>query len=96
MVFANTSSGIVHSEHCEYHPSEENLIIYEELYHALADGYEECELCYGPGFKINKKICSQCNINFTLWDNGCEYLVWIGNQAYCTKEEAEHGCLRNE
>lgn len=85
MVFANISSGIVHYKFCNFHPSDDNLVIYEELYQALADGYTECRICYGIGFLIDREICNQCNIDFSLWENGCEYLRWENDQAYCYK-----------
>lgn len=82
MVFANSASMIVHHASCEFHPAEYNLVIYDELYQALADGYSECRICYGPGFPIGKHYCNQCGVYCSTWQE-CEHLAWVGDQAYC-------------
>ena len=45
----NENSGIVHADlsDCVYKMHPENQIFFEELYHALSDGYCECQYCLG-------------------------------------------------
>ena len=89
MVFANKATGIVHYQWCVFHPSEGNVEIYEELYHAVGDGYVECSYCYGNGiyWKDGKvPACKQGGVDCSFWENGCNWLLWYNDKAYCVKK----------
>lgn len=84
LFFANKYSGVVHSPFCPFHPSEHNLVIYEELYQALGDGYEECSYCFGNGeYWPRLNLCFSCEVFCNVWDNFCPNLRWSNDQAYC-------------
>ena len=86
MVFANKRTGIVHHKYCPFHPSTNNMLIYEELYQALAEGYEECSYCYGCGEYWDRgKECYQCEVDCNVWCNDCPKLIWDEDhtKTYC-------------
>ena len=90
MVYANERTGIVHDAFCPFHPSFENLTIYEELWHALKDDFRECSYCYGNGsFWDRKKVCFNCEVDCSVWDNDCEQQFWYKDNPYCKKKILE-------
>lgn len=90
--FGNKASGIVHDVSCPFHPSEENLILFEEFYHALQEGFVECTYCCthtGPYWK-QENFCFNCEVGCTLWDS-CEFRYWKNDQAICGRPEMKPG-----
>jgi hypothetical protein len=87
--FGNKNTKILHKWFCPFHPSIENVELYEDSIHAFIDGYAHCSYCFGDNGHLWERgnKCFQCEVYCSTWQD-CLYLEWDENdQAICHKND---------
>lgn len=89
--YGNERTMIIHKGFCPFHPSMNNLILFEESIYAFIAGYDYCNYCFGGNGHFWPRLneCFQCEVYCSTWSNECEYLIWDdeNHKPICYKEK---------